>query len=113
MSDIERIGLEPIQKPGRSKQEGRAKWYGPVGEAVVRCGDWQIRAEQTRSPIGSPDKWSVFCLHKTGVCVPPGPNLHPDPTAELGRLERMLDCDRGEPRDFSWIEVQGKDPCST
>lgn len=86
-----------------SKNEGPAKWFGPVGAVAIRCGDWQVRAEQNRTPIGSPDKWDVYCLHKSGERVPPGPNMHAEPAAELDRLERMLEWPRKEPYGFSWV----------
>jgi hypothetical protein len=87
-----------------SKEEGPAKWVGPVGQVVVRCGDWQIRAEQSRTHIGAPDKWDVFCAHKSGERVPAGSNMHAEPAAELERLERLLDWPRKGPYGFSWLE---------
>ena len=92
----------------RKENEGPAKWFGPVRAMVIRCGDWQIRAEQSRSPIGSPDKWDVFALHKSGERVPPGPNMQASPDRELDRIERLLGWNRREPSGFSWIEDRGR-----
>ena len=82
--------------------QGPVHVAGPVRQVIVKCGDWQIRAEQHRSLIGSPDKFDVFCAHKSGERVPPGPNMHADPADEMTRLERMLDWPRKEPYGFSW-----------
>ena len=85
------------------KEEGPAKWFGPVGLVAIHFGDWQVRAEQGRTWIGAPDTWDVYCLHKSGERVPPGPNRHVSPTTELERLERMLEWPRKGPSGFFWV----------
>ncbi len=84
---------------------GASACHGAAREASVRCGDWQIRGEQLRDErSGRVGGWSVYALHKSGARVPPGPNVHADPVAEMARLESVIDWPRSEPRGFSWID---------
>lgn len=69
----------------RDKEVASARWSGPLRRLVLVRGDWEVRAEQTRSLTGSPDKWDVYLAHD-GQRVPPGPNLHASPGAEMLRL---------------------------
>lgn len=39
---------------------------------------------------GNVRRWDVYALHKKGARVPPGPNLHRDPTPEIVRLEAVI-----------------------
>jgi hypothetical protein len=68
---------------------------GPWRRLEVVAGNWTIVAEEI--PFWSGAEWSVRAEHVGGTCVPPGPNLHRNPTAEVDRLVRLIDWPR-----FDW-----------
>jgi hypothetical protein len=79
-------------KPDKTAAEhdSRREPFGPWRQLARPAGDWTIIAQEMIEPDNA-RRWDVYAQHRDGARVPPGPNMHDDPSVEIVRLEALID----------------------
>lgn len=76
-------------RAARLPVDDRHPWCSERRAVPVRDG-WVVAAESFYA-LGDGVRWDVRAEHRDGSRVPPGPNAHAEPAAEMARLVKVID----------------------